>query len=308
MRKISVIILSALLLTLILCVPVSAAAMKEYPILKAGTTPSLDGVVNPDEWQNAKVGYVDKTVPSDGTKWGDLEDEIKGDFYALWSDEGIYLAASIYDDKNGLGVCPADDVFGRGDGVQFLIDPAFRRESIMPQDASNCYIFDMFPESPSWYEHFIYGDDKIGYVPMPENTGIVISGSTGTEKWSVEAFIPWNAMKFDGEPFTVAEGMKMSLAYIIMDYDSDRVMVSGFCSMDTWNTEDYDIGVLSTTLGGIVPAAETEAPAETNAPSEGTTAPPSVTAPQTNDPVTAVILLASTICAGGLFTLNRKRK
>lgn len=114
------------------------------------------------------------------------------------------------------------------------------------------------------YEHFIYGQkDANGYIEMPKNTGIVVAGSSGTNTWSVECFLPWEAMNYDKAGFSGprAEGMKMSLAYIIMDYDTAHTSVAGFCSFDAWETVNYDTGILSNTLGGIIPAPETEAAA-----------------------------------------------
>jgi hypothetical protein len=283
----------AMILVFVLCASmmvfgINAAPPKEYPVLKAGTVPKLDGVVNADEWANAKLGHVDNTAT---VQWGDATDPIKGDFYGMWTEEGMYFAAYVYDDKNGIGICSKDDVYSRGDGVQFMPDPAYRRMETAPQADANCYIFDVYPDYPSWYEHFIYGEkDANGYVPMPTNTGIVVAGTTGTDTWTVECFIPWEAMNYDKAGFSgpIAEGMKMSLAYIIMDYDSAHTSIAGFCSFDAWETKNYDTGILSNTLGGIIPAPETEA-AQSDAAAPATTA-----AAQTDD---------STIVFGTAFVL-----
>lgn len=254
MKKIPAIVIFAALLISALAVSVNAAPPKEYPILRAATAPVIDGSVNADEWQGAKVSYVDSASE---LQWGDSGNSIKADFYVMWDEAGIYFAAAAKDDPSGfVKLADGEENTKLGDGVQFLIDPSYTViDDEIVQNAHNGYIFDIYPQTP-YYEHWIYPPEEGGLYDVRAGKSIVTKGWVGGDgkSWSVEAFLPWADLQKGGEfpmpKFTVAEGMKMSLGFIVMEMGDGQ---SGFCTFDGWETAKWDTGILSMSTAGIVP-------------------------------------------------------
>ena len=303
MKKILSVLLAAIMIPA-LALSASAAPPKQYPILRAATPPTIDGVVNADEWQGAKVSYVDSSFD---LQWGDSENPIKTDFYMMWDDAGIYFAAAAKDDPSGfVKLADGEENTKLGDGVQLLIDPSYTViEDEIVQSAHNGYIFDIYPQTP-WYEHWIYPPEEGGLYDVRAGRNVVTAGWVADDgkSWSVEAFLPWADLQKGGEfpmpNFTVAEGMKMSLGFIAMEMGDSQ---SGFCTFDGWETAKWDTGVLSMETAGIQPAPEPEpepepAPEEAPPPAatEAPAAAPAEPAPQTGDfgiwPVIALMLAA----------------
>jgi len=308
MKKALAIILAAAFLLSLSIIPVGAAPAKTYDILRAATPPTIDGVVNADEWQGALVGHVDNTDPN---YWGDATDPVQADYYLMWDDSGLYFAAVAANDPDGFTAVPAGQEYTKmGDGVQLVVDPSDRSADNLTS-SNTAYIFDVYPQS-NWYEHWIYpaadGDDVLA-----GRSDIVTKGWVGSDgkSWSVEAFFPWTELQKGGafpvDQFTVAPGMKMVVGYLLMEVNNGNQ--SGWSSADTWNTDDFDTGVLSATTGGIQPvAATTTVQADTGAaaaPAADTAqTPPS---PQTGDAGMWVWIMAGVLAIGaGTFTAVRK--
>jgi len=307
----SVVILAALIFST-LAIPVNAAPPKQYPILRAATPPVIDGAVNADEWAGAKVSSVDNTVD---LQWGDPDNTIKADFYVMWDDAGIYFAATAKDDPSGfVKLADGEENTKLGDGVQFLIDPSYTvNEDEIVQVAHNGYIFDIYPETP-WYEHWIYPPEEGGLYDVRAGKGIVTKGWVSGDKksWSVEAFLPWGDLQKGGEfpmpNFTVAEGMKMSLGYIVMEMGDSQ---SGFCTFDGWETAKWDVGVLSMAAAGIVPAAPEPEPADMPTAEVAVDAPapaPAAQAPRTGDAGIGIAALIALAAAAAVITRKAKAR
>jgi len=306
MKKFLAIAIIAALMALAPAATVQAAPPQEYPVLKAATPPTIDGVVNADEWQGAKVGYIDNTA---NLQWGDSENPIKADFYLMWDDAGLYFAAVARDDPSGfVKLADGEEHTKLGDGVQFLVDPSYTvNADEIVQVAHNAFIFDIYPQTP-WYEHWIYPPEEGGWYDIRSGKNIVTAGSVNGKTWSVEIFLPWADLQAGGEwpmpNFSVAEGMKMSLGYIIMEMGDSQ---SGFCSFDGWETVNWDTGVLSTTLGGIIPAPDPEpepAADEPAAAEEATSAAPAGS-PKTSDSGMMFLIALMAMAAAGIVVLRK---
>jgi len=312
MKKLLAIFLAAIFLNSILAtIPASAAPPKQYPILRAATPPTLDGKVEADEWQGAKVGFIDNTVSD--LKWGDSDNPIKTDFYLMWDDSGVYFAAVAKDDPSGfVKLADGEEHTKLGDGVQLIIDPSYTvNETEILQVAHNGYIFDIYPDTP-WYEHWIYPPEEGGWYDVRAGKGIVTKGWVAGDgkSWSVEAFLPWGDLQKGGEfpmpKFNVAEGMKMSVGYIVMEMGDSQ---SGICSFDGWETVNLDTGVLSMDLAGIIPAPEPEpepipepeAPAPAPEPEPAPAPAPAPAAPATGDAMVIFALMAAAAFAPAAF-------
>jgi hypothetical protein len=306
MKKFLAVIIFAALIASTLAINVNAAPPKEYPILRAATPPVIDGVVNADEWQGAKVSYVDNTFD---LQWGDSDNPIKADFYLMWDDAGLYFAAFAKDDPSGfVKLADGEENTKQGDGVQLLLDPSYTViDDEIVQIAHNGYIFDIYPQTP-YYEHWIYPPEEGGLYDVRAGRNVVTKGwvSDDGKSWSVEAFLPWADLQKGGEfpmpNFNVAEGMKMSIGFIVMEMGDSQ---SGFCTFDGWETVKWDTGILSMNTAGIVPpepapeenppAAAEDTPADT--PEAAAPPPPVSTAPQTGDAhIWAFIVLAAAAC------------
>ena len=124
MKKILSIILVTVLV-LAMCVPFAVSAEpKSLNIPKAATVPTLDGVINADEWKGSlavemKAGDDSISVPA-----GDADGFKGASFQFMWADEGIYFSAVSNGNNDPFGVPEADNgSYNTGNGVQFNMFP-----------------------------------------------------------------------------------------------------------------------------------------------------------------------------------------
>ena len=312
LSALSAFLMVALLFSIFAAMPVSAAPPKEYPILRAATPPTIDGKVEADEWQGAKITTIDTN--SSDLKWGDLDNPIKADIYIMWDDAGIYFAGFAWDDPSGyVRLADGEENTKLGDGIQFIIDPSYTvNDTDIIQVAHNGYIFDIYPETP-WYEHWIYPPEEGGLYDVRAGKNIVTKGWISDDKksWSIEAFFPWADLQNGGEfpmpAFNVGEGMKMSVGYIVMEMGDSQ---SGICTFDGWESSNFDTGVLSMSTAGIVPAPEPEPepePVIENTPAPA--APPAAPAsPGTGDATMAIFAILILAACTGIATRRAKAK
>lgn len=129
MKKIMGILSSAIMLTMLLATPVSAADM-EGPVGDVTTyygTPTPDGVISEGEYDGARKVEINhtnlKALPDMFTN-SKVPESLKITSYQLWDNTGLYLAFDIEDETAARGnVDGSNNWYFDGDNIQIFLDP-----------------------------------------------------------------------------------------------------------------------------------------------------------------------------------------
>lgn len=166
-------------------ISVTASALAEPPILtgaKIATPPTIDGVINPDEWKDVKrfeglYDVQDHTLSSES-----------GHFWLAYDDKYVYFAAKLFDSQPSAIKATEyrTNVSLQGDDyVQLDLDPYgtmtdWNHFYINPKGATNIEIAGGRASKREWTGDFT------------AKARIVEDG------WEAEARIPWQLMKLPG--------------------------------------------------------------------------------------------------------------
>ncbi|WP_338130478.1 discoidin domain-containing protein [Cohnella ginsengisoli] len=192
---------------------------KATPIMtvgKAAAKPDIDGEIGAGEWTGAEpIDMSDETqvAQGDGALIGATETDLTGTVRLMWDSFGLYLAGTVRDNEyfNPYG---QGDPLNNNDVIQLTVDPMNRKTS----GTGDAYIFDFVPTSGSdqsgpaaWYEHWKWGGADY-------RAGVKVAGKKTADGYSLEAFLPWSALRKNGESFTPGPNMKLGLGVMIGDF------------------------------------------------------------------------------------------
>ncbi|MFD2331712.1 discoidin domain-containing protein [Cohnella sp. GCM10020058] len=192
---------------------------KATPVLtlsKAAAKPSIDGDITDVEWQSAEsVEMSDdaQVLHGEGSLIGATETDLTGSVRLMWDAYGLYLAGTVQDNEyfNPYG---QGDPLNNNDVIQLTVDPMNRKTS----GTGDAYIFDFVPTSGSdhsgpaaWYEHWKWGGADY-------RAGVKVAGKITADGYALEAFVPWSALRKNGESFTPGPNMKLGLGVMIGDF------------------------------------------------------------------------------------------
>ncbi len=194
----------------------SAKATPIMTVGKATAKPDIDGEIGAAEWTAAEpIDMSDETqvAHGDGALIGATETDLTGTVRLMWDSFGLYLAGTVRDNEyfNPYG---QGDPLNNNDVIQLTVDPMNRKTS----GTADAYIFDFVPTSgtsqsgpAAWYEHWKWGGADY-------RAGVKVAGKKTTDGYALEAFLPWSALRKNGESFTPGPNMKLGLGVMIGDF------------------------------------------------------------------------------------------
>ncbi len=232
-------------------------------------TPTIDGVINNGEWDQANA--LDVTADN-AMLW--VGDEINNlvYFYYSWDDTGLYLAADV-SDTDVVKAADTSEVYGK-DAFQIAIDPAGLIGEEGVQGGAMFYSIGPMEDGALGAVYHPYG----GAAEDFEYTGAYSMTDDG---WQFEMIIPWSSVEIlggDGYEWKHADGETINALLCVLDRESDG---SEYCyqitnaGATTFAPVDYPLELHLSTY--VAPSLEVEEPAAdepaVDAPAADTTAP-----------------------------------
>ncbi len=291
MKKFTAILLAVVVLAASFAMYASASPAEfvnaPVSIYKLFVAPTLDGVINEGEY-GEKIHAIDYDNPQIDD-YHDPDHDVSGDFYAAWTEDGVYLAWIAYTD---IHYCPEYDVgMWARSVVQLVTTPVNPTESVWSE--CNNLLFGVNSED---------GQPHIASAGGPANTeDIQFNGKRddNANTTTYEVFMPWEAISLG---VVLEEGSQIGLSYALGCQEDFNVKM-GMCE---WQDavlagQTYDKAAI-VTLEGALPGTPTSAPsADAGTTDEGTT-----TAPVTADPFTAVAVVMA-VSAGAALVIKKRR-
>ncbi len=288
------ILAGAMAVSLLATLAISASALEDderTDVTVYYNTPTLDGVINPGEWDQENA--LDVTADN-AMLWGGDEINNAVYFYYSWDDTGLYLAADVVDSD----VCkPADtsEVYNL-DAFQVAIDPA----GLIGDDLGGGAMF---------YSIGPMQDGNLGAVYHPyggaaedfDYTGAYSMTDSG---WQFEMIIPWTSIEIlgdDGYEWHHADGEVINALLCVLDREEDGAVAHTYqitnAGAVTFAPADYPLELHLSTF--VAPSLEVEEPA----------AGEDVEAPATETPVTAdagIVAAAAVMAVAAGVVLSKK--
>ena len=290
MKKFTAILLAVVVLAASFAMYASANADLEHfwnakvSIYKLYVAPTLDGVINEGEY-GEKIHAIDYANP-EIDDYHDPDHQVSGDFYAAWTEDGVYLAWIAYTD---IHYAPdMDDNMWDNCLVQLVTTPVNPTESVWEE--CNNLGFCVNSEDGNPYKCIFMGPADIEDIQF--NGKRDDSANTTT----YEVFMPWDAISMG---VVLEEGGQIGLSYAL-GCQEDFMVKMGMCE---WQDavlagQTYDKSAI-VTLEAALPGTPTSAPSA----DAGTTTP---TAPVTADPFTAVAVVMA-VSAGAALVIKKRR-
>jgi len=198
----------------------ASKATAPMTVNKTSAAPKLDGNVGSEEWSSADIiemSYEKQVANGDGSLiGGGAHTDLTGELRLIWDRFGLYLAGEVKDSEyfNPYGT---GDPLNNNDVIQVTLDPLNKKTS----GTADAYIFDFVPTSGAdhsgagtWFEHWKWGSSDY-------RAGVKVAGKLTGDGYALEAFIPWDALKKNGESFQVVPGMKMGIGLMIGDFKAN---------------------------------------------------------------------------------------
>lgn len=288
------ILAGAMAVSLLATLAISASALEDderTDVTVYYNTPTLDGVINPGEWDQENA--LDVTADN-AMLWGGDEINNAVYFYYSWDDTGLYLAADVVDSD----VCkPADtsEVYNL-DAFQVAIDPA----GLIGDDLGGGAMF---------YSIGPMQDGNLGavyhpYGGNPEDFDYTGAYSMTDSGWQFEMIIPWTSIEIlgdDGYEWHHADGEIINALLCVLDREEDGAVAHNYqitnAGMVTFAPVDYPLELHLSTF--VAPSLEVEEPA----------AGEDAEAPTTETPVTAdagIVAAAAVMAVAAGVVLSKK--
>jgi hypothetical protein len=234
MNKIFFVLAIACLMALLPTDAFADSADTEIFATYADEAPAIDGILAQDEWEGSVEYTLDEFFAAE-CEGG--EGPVVMKFSFMWNEEGLYMYCTANDATSAPPI-GAGNPLNETDAFQIGINPTNKKGDLI----SDAYFFDFVPKSgeeypAGWYEHFVY-------FGAPEGTGIEVAGAREGAEFQVEAFLPWEALRYKGEDFTVDEGLKMSAAVTYVDFDEKGKQLTIYKTWKGWTINNYNSLVL----------------------------------------------------------------
>ncbi len=206
----------------------------EIFVAYAHKAPTIDGLLAKDEWEGAVEYVLDKFYAAE-CEGG--EGAVVMKFSLMWDEAGLYMYCTADDDTAAPAISKGSPL-NETDAFQIGINPTNKKGDLI----SDAYFFDFVPKSgedypADWYEHFMY-------FGAPEGTGIEVAGEREGSTFQVEAFLPWEAIRYKDEDFTVHEGFEMGAAVTYVDFDEMGRQTTIYKTWQGWTINNYNSLVL----------------------------------------------------------------
>ena len=314
--------LTALLASALLLTTSAVAANNRSDAVNVGAgkgTPTIDGVVSPDEWSAAPeitVTLDDAVVKQYGEyqgTWADERDPADFSTYMkfMLDDEALYILEQRFDDYCELGGTALTPWGGSDGNLIFIqtIDSGAKGN----EDAWSHHVFYIIgDENGNWggstavriCDGSVCSQETVQYSEMSVASKQIADG------WVCEVRVPWSVFAKEIPSFVPGENVEIAMSMVPIDFDADGefAQLSWFKQADQLGVNGgYDYGGWATMTLLPAPVVEAapaeEAPAEEAAAEAPAAAPAS--APKTADAGLAVAA-AVMACAAGVV-LSKKR-
>ncbi len=295
--------LCALMVTMAMTVTASAAATKNerFDIPYAVNAPTIDGVIEDGEWENALERVLTPNNVDEPTNTGFKTEG--GTFLWMWDDTGVYLAATIKDTTPMSSYHRAGQgSYNAKDGVQVCIYP---NGELSGSTVKTLLFYSFCPYADNGSavmgEHFCYGTGSAG-ADIPANEGKIAAKYSKTS-YVIEVFLSKESLTKTTPAMKFAAGTTFALANIILD-DQDGSKTAIFTDTAWFSGVESNKYTLNADLtAGYVEeiVEETEAPAAAAAASS---------APKAAKTADMGIVLALTALLGSsvTFVSSKRRK
>ncbi|MBQ2546119.1 MAG: hypothetical protein II557_07510, partial [Clostridia bacterium] len=222
-----------------------------YQIPKTEKVPTIDGVKDAGEWDDALIMRVNANSTH---VIGATDTAPDATFYYKWNDDGIYLFANVLDSTEPFTIHdPGEGSYNSGDGIQLNIYPD---TEITGGVAGMIYFWSLVVNSEgtaSVGEHFIYSDGNSG-VDVPD---VVAACTKDGTNYTIEAFFPVSVWTESDPPLEIKEGTTFGMTNVVMEEDEglqDLIVDSA------WFNADNQVNTY--TLAGAAAAEEPAGPTE----------------------------------------------
>jgi hypothetical protein len=232
-----------------------------YQIPKAKAAPTIDGVRDAGEWDDALIMRINRNSAYPG---GLPEAETPPDatFYYMWSEDGLYLFANVLDSTEPFTVhAPGEGSYNSGDGVQLNVYPD---TEITGGVAGLIYFWSLVVNSDggaSVGEHFIFSDGSSG-ADVPDVKAACTQDGTN---YTIEAFFPASVWTESDPAIEFKEGTRFGMTNVVMEEDEG---VQTLMCDSAWFNEGNQINTYTLSASGTGSAAAEE-PAAPTYPSSG---------------------------------------
>ncbi|MCL2815163.1 MAG: hypothetical protein FWD23_11240 [Oscillospiraceae bacterium] len=247
MKKVLAIIICVLFLAGMTVVPVSADPTINVP--KAQTAPTLDGVIDPEEWANA---YRHDLRPGSGVEMFDayhsgLATYQGSVFWYMWHEDGLYAAADVKMDMSTFETPVRGEANFVSGSIQFCV-----------WDENGGGTGDM----KLWLTCHVEAADGSpvitnANVGMDDAPGIEMAAVKNANGYTAEVLISTAALAEHG--INVASGGKLMILTDTIYWDTDADTVECACDSPDWSA--LYTYVLTDAAAGRAPQAAEEAPA-----------------------------------------------
>ena len=238
-----IVMVAAVVFSMFTFVFVSEADSPTYNIPLATSAPKVDGKTGDAAWKNALTIDLSPSAVRKNGGWAQSSNNgAKGTVKVVWtegSNGGFYFLWQIKDSTMSFAYPVGTPPINAMDCVQLCFDPMNVRKAKLtgkecqvytfaPYTARSGNGFRIFPEDgPTWFEHYCYVamdnsagvklsvslDSKKDPAPESDSRGYLVSGYT------LEAFIPFKALKVDAGQIEGKVGTKLGMGFLLVDYD-----------------------------------------------------------------------------------------
>jgi len=191
------------------------------PIMTMSRTASkvqLDGDIQGEEWASAEpiaLNYASQVENGPGSLVaGGPEADLNAEIRMMWDEFGIYVAGAVKDDDY-FNPYQTGDPLNNNDTIQLVFDPLNKKTA----GTDDAYIFDLVPTSgadhsgpATWYEHWKWGGADY-------RAGVKVAGKLTADGYSLEAYIPWDALRKKAESFVPGSGAQLGVGLLLVDFN-----------------------------------------------------------------------------------------
>ena len=217
MKKYIILLACVWAFAMALYVQADATYNEQYEIPKAISSPTIDGVINGSEWDNAlhRVLSTENTINLTGA----VKEFPPVDLYWMWDENGFYYFADVTDTTLPATVhTPGGGSYNSGDGVQLSIYPDISKSG---SSIGDLYFISMVVTndgSAAIGEHFVHGTGSAG----KDIEGAVIACTQDGTNYTLEVFIPAECWTASNKPLVFETGTTFAMTNVLMEQDGGK--------------------------------------------------------------------------------------